>query len=69
MNLLSSTEEDILDILYEVRETFSPSSKPIPRPTFQLMMGHVRDRIAMLENKKFGCATGKHGGACECKPI
>jgi prepilin-type N-terminal cleavage/methylation domain-containing protein len=33
------------------------------------LMGEIRDCKKLLENRRYGCATGKHAGKCTCKIV
>ena len=64
MARLTPLEAEALDVLQMVVDVFT---HPVYRNQYKLVMGRVRDILKKLENKKYGCATGRHMGACECK--
>jgi len=39
----------------------------ISRLGYQSIMGQLRDLHVELENKRFGCASGRHTRSCECR--
>lgn len=63
--MLTSFEEEMLNVCEDLRDAHS-AGRPIHRKTHQQLVGRLRDVIVKLENKKYGCATGRHAGACAC---
>lgn len=63
MKSLTDLEREALEVLYMVRDS---TTRLLERKEFLDYMTHVRNTIMHLENKKYGCATGKHAGVCEC---
>lgn len=63
---LNYVEQEAIEILCILRDYFS---KPkLGRQQFTDIMGHVRNAIQHLENKRFGCYTGLHSSECTCTP-
>lgn len=60
---LTPIEQKALDALLAVRDMWVPKMK---REAFMDLMGEVRDAISALENKKYGCLSGRHTGKCTC---
>lgn len=60
---LSPIEEECKEALLFVAEV---AQHPMGQKVFADMMGRVRMALIHLENKEFGCASGKHTGACHC---
>ena len=64
MDMLTLLEKECLDCLMGVRNHFD--GRRISHYEFFAMMGQIRDCIAHLTNKRFGCVTGRHAGKCFC---
>jgi hypothetical protein len=63
---LNPVEQTMLDALLAVKDHFTHTQ--LNRREFRDLMGFVMRAITLGENKAFGCATGKHRGACQCQP-
>ena len=63
---MTEFESESLETFYAVRESIplAMSSKA----DYMLLMASIRDMIQKLENVKFGCASGRHAGRCDCLP-
>lgn len=62
---MTDLEKESLETLYQVRDALAVGK--VHRHTHMNLMGVVRDSIQHLENKKYGCATGRHSSYCQCK--
>jgi hypothetical protein len=63
--MLNRIEEEALEIIQRVLDAISIGK--ISRLEYRDLLGAMRDIAAKLTNKKFGCATGRHTAACQCK--
>lgn len=54
------------ELLTNVMEYLTVHTHP-PKYIYMEILGHVRDTLKHLLNKKFGCMTGKHAGTCACQ--
>ena len=63
---LSLVERDCQDVLIMIRDMMAPGH-PITNVTHTEIAGRVRDVLRKLQNKEYGCSTGKHSGFCACK--
>lgn len=61
---LTPMEELALEVCQEVLDVFSIGRTS--RTSYLQVMGSVRNLVTKLENKKFGCETGRHSRRCDC---
>lgn len=62
---LTDLEREALEVLLLLKSNLE---KKLTRLEFMEFMGHVRDTIKHLENKHYGCPTGRHSSTfCDCK--
>lgn len=67
MNYLSSIEKEVLDVLEDINFFFdSIKVTRYQRIPYRELRGKIRDLIVKLENRRFGCPTGRHSAACRC---
>jgi hypothetical protein len=64
---MTDLEQESLTVFTMVIEQMA-IGHPFKRVNYKDFMARIRDIKAKLENKSFGCATGLHRGACDCKP-
>lgn len=58
-------EKEALECLTQVMRYFTGNLKVSHREFLDLMTV-VRDTVKNLENRKYGCISGKHAGTCTC---
>ena len=62
-------EQDLHDLIKDALNLLRPGASRVKdfRLLFQSLMGRLRDMNVSLDNKKFGCCSGKHAGVCQCR--
>ncbi len=64
---LNPIERECQDVLMMVREVLSPHHPTFtPKRDVIEVMGAVREALKKLDNKDYGCASGRHAGYCTC---
>jgi hypothetical protein len=61
----SETEKQLHDIIRDVLHFME--SPRVSGVQFRTLVGELRDGKVLLDNKQYGCLTGKHEGACHCQ--
>lgn len=61
---LTALEMEALEVIETIQDFLA--SKNVSRPEYMIMMGRLRDLRVKLENKKYGCPSGRHAEACSC---
>lgn len=65
-DLRTEMEKELHGLILEVMDFLA---KPkLGRERFRDVMGQLRNAKVKLENRAFGCSTGKHEGECKCTP-
>ena len=67
MDRLNPIERECQDALMSIRDIWTVTPHRASIRSFMEVMGKVRLALLHLENKEFGCATGKHSGPCICR--
>ncbi len=62
---LNKVEQECQGVLILIRDMMAPGH-PIGNATHTEIAGRVRDVLVKLQNKEYGCSTGKHAGPCAC---
>ena len=66
MERLTSVEKQCQDVLVLISDMMAPGRR-MNAVTHTEIAGRVRDALTKLQNKEYGCASGKHAVACTCK--
>jgi hypothetical protein len=68
MPALNPIEEECKSALSVILDLMGPGRRVVTANEHTELMGKVRDALHHLINKEFGCWSGKHTGACQCRP-
>lgn len=68
MGRLNPIEQECQTVLIMLRDMMAPGRGKIDHISHMELCGRVRDALEKLQNKEYGCATGKHAGPCQCQP-
>ena len=63
--MITPLEKESLEVFRLV--LMKMTGKPLGNMDFIEFMGHIRDIVRKLENKEYGCASGKHASTCQCQ--
>lgn len=67
MHRLSPIEQECQDVLVILFDLMGAGHRKLGPRTQLEIMALVRNALVHLKNKEFGCTSGRHSGACECK--
>lgn len=65
MNKLNSIEQECRDIFEEIMDLMAPGKRLRYHDHMELL-GRIKAAYYHLENKEYGCVTGRHSGRCHC---
>lgn len=69
MSRLTVVEQECQDVLVAVRDIWTMPNHQIGKYDFMELLGIIRTVLVHLQNKEYGCASGKHSGKCQCTSI
>lgn len=64
--MLNPMEAEALEVLQQVSDQFAVG-RPVKKIPYRDTMGKIMRMIIKLENKQYGCSTGRHSTSCECR--
>lgn len=66
--MLRPYETELLEILLGLRDTLQSFwLHKAPPKVYIDTMANIGNLIQSLTNRQYGCATGRHSGACQCQ--
>lgn len=67
MSKLNKIEEECQDVLVILLDYMGAGHRKIEAKAHMELIGKVRTCVQHLINKEYGCKSGRHSGACDCK--
>lgn len=64
---LNPVEQECKDAFIVLLDLMSPGHPRLGSKTQIEVLGMIRTALVHLTNREYGCASGKHAGACPCK--